>query len=393
MRLLVLSHKPPYPIVDGGCLAMSRFIADLCAISRIEHIDYLTLSTFKHGFDSKAFEPVQSTKINFEGISVDTRIKALPALFCLLRKKSYHTERFQQDNVKEILQQKLSQQHYDLVIFESLYAAIYTPFIRTFYKGKIAYRSHNLEFRIWEDLAKNARNPLKSWYLNQLSSTLKKEEQQIWRQADIIFPISQDDQREMEKSTATKIRYLPSSMAKNEWTYIDQENSLCFLGAFDWEPNVEAIRWFVSQIFPKILIEFPSLTFHIAGRKSELIQAELTHPNIQFHGFVDDALAFIRQHGIFVGSLQSGSGIKMKILEAMSVGTPCVLTKKAAEGLSIEQLMPVHANAAAFTLDLIQLLQNQEARQVRGEIGKSFIQKSFSSEFVQQIFMEEMESN
>jgi glycosyltransferase involved in cell wall biosynthesis len=83
----------------------------------------------------------------------------------------------------------------------------------------------------------------------------------------------------------------------------------------------------------------------------------------------------------------------MKILEAMSVGTPCVLTKKAAEGLSIEQLMPVHANAAAFTLDLIQLLQNQEARQVRGEIGKSFIQTSFSSEFVQQIFMEEMESN
>lgn len=393
MRILVLSHKPPYPIVDGGCLAMSRFISDVCAISSIEHIDYLTLSTFKHGFDARAFESVSSSRIQFEGIQVDTRIKALPALLCLLGKKSYHTKRFLQANVQQVLKQKITENNYDIIVFESLYAAIYTPFIRQFYTGKIFYRSHNLEFRIWEDLAKNARNPFKSWYLKQLATTLRKEELKIWNQVDVILPISKDDQVEIKKNTRTKISYLPSSIPENNLVYMDQEKSICFLGAFDWEPNVEALRWFVSTVFPKILLDFPTLTFHIAGRKSELLHSEFSHSNIQFHGFVEDPLQFIRDHGIFVGCLQSGSGIKMKILEAMSVGAPCVLTQKAAEGLSIEKVIPVHLDIQSFTKDLCTLLNDAQLRQDRGNIGKEFIRSAFSSEFVQNILIQEMESN
>lgn len=393
MRLLILSHKPPYPIVDGGCLAMSRFLSDVCAIPSIQHIDYLTLSTHKHSFDVHAFESVTLPHIQFEGIPIDTRIKLIPALFCLLTKQSYHTKRFLQENVQKVLQQKLNENHYDILVFESLYAAIYTPFVRPLFKGKILYRSHNLEYRIWEGLAKNAVNPLKSWYLNQLASTLKKEEIKCWNEVDAILPISKDDQMEMAKKTATKISYLPSSIPKNNWVASNAEKSLCFLGAFDWEPNVEAIHWFVTLVFPTLLEEFPNLSFHIAGRKCEVLQSEIVHPNIHFHGFVQDAQAFISEHGIFVGSLQSGSGIKMKILEAMSVGAPCVLTQKAAEGLEIESLIPVHFSIDTFTNDILQLLRNPELRELRGNSGKQFVENHFSPGFVQENLVQAMESN
>jgi polysaccharide biosynthesis protein PslH len=389
MRILVLSHKPPYPIVDGGCLAMSRFLLDLSELRRVEKIDYLTLSTHKHGFNASAYEQLNLPNVSFQGIPIDTKIKLIPAFFSLLTRKSYHTKRFFQPHVGELLLEKLSSSNYDVVIFESLYAAIYTPIIRKVFKGKICYRSHNLEFRIWEDLAKNERNPLKAWYVNQLAKSLEKEERMLWDQVDVILPISQGDTEFIEQATKTKVHYLPSSMPKNSKEIVWKENRLCFLGAFDWEPNIEAVKWFIDAVFPVLLKDNPALEFHIAGRKSSDIPLEYRRKNVIIHGFVEDPLEFIAENGLFVAGLQSGSGIKMKILEAMSIGAPCVLTTKAAEGLSIESIIPVHKNKESFISDIQSLLTSKENAIQRGELGKQYIQAHFSSELVYEILEEQ----
>jgi len=157
------------------------------------------------------------------------------------------------------------------------------------------------------------------------------------------------------------------------------------LGAFDWEPNLEAVKWFIDAIFPVLLKDNPALEFHIAGRKSTDIPAEYRRKNVIIHGFVQDPLEFIAENGLFVAGLQSGSGIKMKILEAMSIGAPCVLTTKAAEGLSIESIIPVHKNKESFISDIQSLLTNKENAIQRGELGKQYIQAHFSSELVYEI--------
>lgn len=389
MRVLVLSHKPPYPIVDGGCLAMSRFLQDLNEISCVENVDYFTLSTHKHSYVESAYEKLNTSKVAFQGISIDTKIKLIPAFFSLLAKKSYHTKRFLHSHVEQILREKLSSTNYDVVIFESLYAAIYTPLIRTVFNGKIYYRSHNVEFRIWEDLAKNEKNPLKSWYVSQLAKSLEKEERNIWNMVDVILPISMDDTAVIKQSTATKVHYLPSSMPTNDMEISWVENRLCFLGAFDWEPNIEAVKWFIDYIFPALLAENPALEFHVAGRKSNEIPAEFRNKNVVIHGFVEDPLQFIAENGLFVAGLQSGSGIKMKILEAMSIGAPCILTTKAAEGLSVESIMPVHNNKDSFISDIQELLKNKEKCIQRGQLGKEYIHAQFSSKLVLEILEEQ----
>ena len=215
MRILVLSHKPPYPIVDGGCLAMSRFLLDLCEMSRIQHIDYFTLSTHKHRFEPVVFQSLDLPKVTFQGIEIDTKLKVIPALTCLLTNQSYHTKRFLDNKVSKILVEKLRSESYDVVIFESLYAAIYTPIIREVFSGKICYRSHNLEYRIWEDLSKNEYKPLKAWYIRQLAKSLKKEELSIWKLIDCIFSISKEDAAIMERYTRKTVHYVPSSMPEN----------------------------------------------------------------------------------------------------------------------------------------------------------------------------------
>jgi glycosyltransferase involved in cell wall biosynthesis len=372
---------------------MSRFLLDLNEIPSVENVDYLTLSTHKHSFIPTAFEELNTDKLTFQGISIDTKIKVLPAFISLLTQKSYHTKRFLHAHVEKILLDKLSSKNYDVVIFESLYAAIYTPYIQSIFKGKICYRSHNIEFRIWEDLAKNEKNSLKAWYVNQLAKSLEKEERSIWNQVDVILPISLGDTAFIKQSTATKVQYLPSSMPKNNQEIVWTENRLCFLGAFDWEPNVEAVKWFIDSIFPVLLKENPDLEFHVAGRKSIEILSDYKRKNVVIHGFVADPLQFMSEHGLFVAGLQSGSGIKMKILEAMSIGAPCILTTKAAEGLSVESIIPVHKNKDTFISDILSLLNNKEKCTVRGELGKQFIQENFSSDFVYEILEEQLQAS
>ena len=392
MRILVLSHKPPYPIVDGGCLAMSRFLLDLCEMSRIQHIDYFTLSTHKHHFEPVVFQSLDLPKVTFQGIEIDTKLKVIPALTCLLTNQSYHTKRFLDNKVSKILVEKLRSESYDVVIFESLYAAIYTPIIREVFSGKICYRSHNLEYRIWEDLSKNEYKPLKAWYIRQLAKSLKKEELSIWNLIDCIFSISKEDAAIMERYTRKTVHYVPSSMPENGMEVKWNTNRICFLGAFDWEPNMEAMKWFIQEVFPLLLAKHPLLQFHIAGRKSQLIPNEWREKNVIIHGFVENPLLFIAENGLFIASLQSGSGIKMKVLEAMSIGAPCVLTTKAAEGLSLDANMPIHKNKESYLSDILELLEDQSKQKIRGDLGKAYIQSAFSSKKVIDILEKELSS-
>lgn len=392
MRILLLSHKPPYPIVDGGCLAMSRFLLDLCETPMIQHIDYLTLSTHKHPFESAAYQALDLPKVTFQGIEIDTKLKALPALTCLLTNQSYHTKRFLDNNVSKILIEKLSSKSYDVVIFESLYAAIYTPVIREVFSGKICYRSHNLEYRIWEDLSKNEYKPLKAWYIRQLAKSLKKEELSIWKQIDCIFSISKEDAIIIKQATQKTVYCVPSSMPENALEVKWNKDRICFLGAFDWEPNMEALKWFIQEVFPSLLDKYPLLQFHIAGRKSQLIPNEWRGKNVIIHGFVENPLLFIAENGLFIASLQSGSGIKMKVLEAMSIGAPCILTTKAAEGLSLDEKMPIHLNKESYISDIIELLEDQSKQKMRGDLGKAYIQSAFSSKKVIDILEKELSS-
>lgn len=392
MRVLVLSHKPPYPIVDGGCLAMSRFLLDLHEIDQIEKIDYVTFSTHKHPFKQADYDALNLEKASFKGLELDTKIKVLPALYSLITHESYHTKRFLNKRISDTLLEMLSNTKYDFIVFESLYAAIYAPIVRKVFQGKILYRSHNIEHKIWEGLAKNQRNPLKKWYLQQLTKSLKKEEYAIWNQVDAILSISKEDTTFIQQKTQKKVNYLPSSMPSYDVQMNWSSNRMCFIGAFDWEPNMEAVQWFIKDVLPTIKQQCPELEFHIAGRKSDRIPEEWRQDQVKIHGFVEDALAFIAENGLFVACLQSGSGIKMKVLEAMSIGAPCVLTTKAAEGLELSKHMPIHEDAESFALDIIQLLQDQSKQQLRGALGKQFISSEFSTQMVKDILEKDLQA-
>lgn len=383
MKILVIANKSPFPVIDGGCFAMSVFLKNLQAIEEIEQIDYFMLSTHKHPFSREAVPTDFNLKTNFQSFEIDTKLYAKSALKHLIQKKSYNLSRFYDSAVTIKIESLIHENQYDCIIFESLFPLVYLETIRKVTKAKCVLRAHNIEYEIWDDLQLNEGNPLKKWYLNQLVKALKKEEIAYYKQLDLILSISNDDIQKIEKICSTPTRFIPVSIEKTSCKTDYSSNTLCFIGAFNWEPNIEAINWFLADLNPLIQLSIP-IKVEIAGKDGASVFKNMNDNfnSVHFKGFVENPIDFLKSNGVFIAPMKSGSGVKIKVLEAMSIGLPCVLTPKAAEGLNLPSNYPICKTNQDFIKTCIELASNQNKREELGKLGYAFIQSNFGFESV-----------
>ena len=109
---------------------------------------------------------------------------------------------------------------------------------------------------------------------------------------------------------------------------------LLFTGMMNYEPNVEAVRYFVGEILPLIRAEVPCATFHIAGANPSPEVKALATENVYIHGSVPDMRPYFHQASVVVVPLLHGGGTRLKILDAAACGKPIVSTSVGAEGLN-----------------------------------------------------------
>lgn len=376
MKTLVIANKSPFPVIDGGCFAMNIFLKNLQAISEIEYIDYFILSTHKHPFTESAIPTDLKEKTKFHSVEVDTKLFAKNALKQLVKGKSYNLSRFFDTKVDQKIETLIHENQYDCIIFESLFPLVYLETIRKISNAKCILRAHNIEFEIWDDLQLNEKNPLKKWYLNQLVKALKKEEITYYKRLDLILSLSNDDIEKIEKICSTPTRFIPVSIESKACKMDYTTNSLCFIGSFNWEPNIEAIRWFLTDLHP-LIQESISIKVEIAGKDGSTVFKDYATTAVKFNGFVESPSEFLKANGIFIAPMKSGSGVKIKVLEAMSNGLPCILTPKSAEGLNLPSNYPICKTDQEFIAECIDLATNSEKREQLGKLGFEFVHSNF----------------
>jgi GT2 family glycosyltransferase/glycosyltransferase involved in cell wall biosynthesis len=112
-----------------------------------------------------------------------------------------------------------------------------------------------------------------------------------------------------------------------------ERRDLVFVGGFQHPPNVDAVLWFVNDVFPRVRAALPGIVFHVIGSKAPRNILELAHDGVQVHGFVEDIAPFMDGSRLALAPLRYGAGVKGKINMAMSHGLPVVATTPAAEGM------------------------------------------------------------
>jgi hypothetical protein len=138
-----------------------------------------------------------------------------------------------------------------------------------------------------------------------------------------------------------------------------------FAGAFGHRPNVEALEWFLSQVWPKVREQAPQATFVVAGRNAPESLLSLGDPSVGVAGFVPDIAEFYASNAVTVAPMVSGGGVKIKSVEAMLAGTALVSTSIGLEGIDAQdgQDAMVANTPKEFANAIVNLLKNSAMRE------------------------------
>ena len=338
MRILQLCNKPPYPPLEGGSIAMNNITQGLLDASH--ELKVVAISSFKNEVNIDEFPKEYLDKTKFESVFVDLRIKPKAAFINLFSKNSYHVQRFISLNFENKLKQILGEETFDIVQLETLFMTPYIKVIRQFSDAKIVLRSHNIEHLIWKRVAKFEKNALKRWYINRLATTLSNYEKKTINQYDGIASISKKDIEYFIKEGCIKpitditFGIDVENFNTNNSSLKESQISLFHIGAMNWIPNQEGIKWFLVNVWQDINAIFNNLELYLAGRKMPEWLLNSTYPNVIIKGEVEDSKEFVNSHSIMIVPLFSGSGLRIKIIEAMALGKTVISTTIGAEGIN-----------------------------------------------------------
>jgi glycosyltransferase involved in cell wall biosynthesis len=148
----------------------------------------------------------------------------------------------------------------------------------------------------------------------------------------------------------------------------------------DWMPNLEAINGFIENTLPTVLKEFPDFEFHIAGRKMPAALHDKKTLGIVSWGEVESAEAFARNFQIMIVPLQSGSGIRIKILEAFTMGVAVISTEQGIRGIDVEDRKEYYrAETPEQWTEALRALRDPHERARIGKNAQQFMEESYSN--------------
>lgn len=273
-----------------------------------------------------------------------------------------------------------------MIQLEGLYLLPYISTIRENSKALISFRAHNLEHEIWEQNAEYEKNVLKKFYLNNLALRIKKFELSFLNKYDVLIPITERDASKFEKFGNKKPVFVcPTgiNLKKFENTEIDVNNlNFYHFGSLDWLPNTEGLIWFLENIWKKIQEKYPNIQFSIAGRNaSTKFVRKLKDYKINYFGEVENSEDFTCFQTIMVVPLQSGSGMRIKIIEAMAAGKIVISTSKGLEGIDAQDNKEVLiANTEIeFIRTIILIIENKIDIKLISVNAKNYISKKFNN--------------
>ncbi len=142
-----------------------------------------------------------------------------------------------------------------------------------------------------------------------------------------------------------------------------EPETMLFLGSFRHLPNQEGLNWFTQKVLPDVLEHKPKARLVIVGSEAPP-RHSLPHlpDNIELRGFVEDVREPLGRYAVFVCPILSGSGMRVKLLEAFAAGIPVVSTPLGAEGLSGKdgEICALAADPAEFARKIVELFDDPE---------------------------------
>ncbi len=378
MKVLFLSNRVPFPPNDGGTVGVYQALMGLVDLGIA--VTFFSLNPSRNYTDINEAKELEKIA-HHEIYPIQTDITILGALKNLIQNKSYHISRFYHQSIADKLATLLQKNNYDIIHFDGLQITIYLDTVRRHSQGKCVMRAANVEHKIWESLAQNSTNILKKWYLKTAAQQLKTYELETIKKLDGLITVSIEDKEFFKQSGFNKpihIAYTGFDITQLP-AVTNVENCIYHIGAMDWMPNIEGMRWFMKEVWPIVHSKKTNYILHLAGKNMGEEFYQYHNLNVENHGQVINALDFVANKSTLIVPLFSGSGMRVKTVEAMAMGKTIIGTEMAAQGLppEVKQYMIIVNSAQEFAEKIIYYANNLDEANSLGQQAKLYATKNF----------------
>lgn len=188
-----------------------------------------------------------------------------------------------------------------------------------------------------------------------------------------------------------KVEVLPNGVDLRNYQNIEvnrRPRHLIFSGSFSYVANYEAMQWFIGRVFPFIRQQIPDVQLIITGDHANLPLPSME--NVILAGYVDDIKSLIASCDVSIAPIWSGGGTRLKILEAMAMGTPVVATPKGAEGLLAQNgtHILIADEPQGFAEHVIGLIRNNDLREKLSSNAAQLVKEHYDWQLMMPKFLD-----
>lgn len=355
MKILYITTRFPLPPVKGDKLRAFQTIRYLSGNHEID------LVSFIHKDEESYIEEMKKYCRRVEAIPFSLLLGLLNITRNFFSAKPFQVSFYESNRIKQSILHFLKKNSYDVIVFTLLRMAGNLP--------------ENLQSPIVADLIDSMvlnftrrcerENPILKPLIKEEVRRLEKYENAIVRKADRILLVSERDVSSLNTDNLSVIPIGIDTEAFQPDFKKRAKNRLIFTGNLHYFPNVDAVSYFILDILPLVMKETSEVSFEAAGiNPSQKILSLSRRPCVKIAGFIPSMPDFINTGTVYVCPIRCGSGMQIKLLEAMACGVPVVSTSFAAGGMravpGIHYLMA--DSKEEFARKTVQLLQDPELR-------------------------------
>lgn len=331
MRILFLTSTYPFPPRSGYQLRCYNIL------TRLARRHEVFLLSFSREAVPHSFEDGLQPYLIGQRTVLGAYSTVGAALLGLVKPTPFHVHTHWDRTFVAEFQSAVERFNFDVVYANFIY---FTPYLR--YVGNSAVKvldQHNVDHEVWYRMSNSERSWLRRLYARQNYLKTSIYERLAYRSYDLVVSVSERDKLETRKiAESCHIVVAPNGV---DYTAYQREcpprrcsERILFTGS-DSTRNLEAIGYFVEQIFPMVRAVRPRSTFVIAGKIAKKSLGKFVEqPGVQYVGPLDDIVPEFLRSGIFVAPFVLGGGTKLKVLEAMAAGCAVVTTTVGCQGIS-----------------------------------------------------------
>lgn len=407
--ILFVMPRLPYPALSGRKTSLYHY----CRILSEELGYRLVVAAFLESGDDPSNMPNFIDRlIVLDKISVVSKFMTILKASVFLKKWPMQVSLFWSKNAKKTIDNIIEEEKPDIVIGDMVRSTEYIKNVKVY---RIADLDDRISLRYQRQLNTDLKginpygaflgsvpkliqrimlfNPIKKLVVKNEINLLRRYELQIGKICEKTIFVAKEEVKQFNKELGiNKAIAVPIGVDIDFFSYRKtglSGNYIGFLGAMNVAHNDNAVRHFVLNILPHILKKQPDVKFLVIGGGVTDDLKKLSSNHVEFVGRVDDVRVYLQNCKVFVCPMKFGSGIKTKILEAMSLGLPVVTTTIGAENIdAINGKDWIIADEDdSFAEAVISLINDDKKRESMGQSGSHFIKNNFTWDIAREQFI------